>query len=996
MTASAQQHGQGMTVQFCVLGDVEAHVDGRPLALGHARQQCVLVSLLLDANNIVSTDRLIDRVWGERGFEGARGSVYSYLSRLRQILKDAPGISLTRRPGGYVLAADPDAVDLHRFRNLVALARASRDDEHAQCLLEDALQLWRGEPFGVLDTDWLNDQRESLKLEHLAAELDCTDLRLRRGDHGSLVTGLLASSRVHPFDERLSGQLMLAQYRCGRVGDALAHYQHTRRRLVDELGIEPGPALRRLHEQILHADPDLAIPPAQLVAAGKLSPTGAPTLSGSPPGPAPHQLPASPRGLVGRRRELAELTIAKRTGARRGGPTVIVTIVGTGGIGKTWLAAHWAHQVADEFPDGQLHVNLRGFDSGGVAVEPTAAVRGFLQALGTPPDRIPVDLDDQAALYRSLVAGKRVLVVLDNARDADQVRPLLPGSPGCLVVVTSRNQLASLVAVEGAQPVTLDLLAPAEAREMLASRLGAARVAAEPAATEEIIAQCAGLPLALAIVAGRSAIHPTFSLDALARDMRTQADRLDAFDSDDATDLRSVFSWSYRSLSPDAARLFRLLGLHPGPDFTAPAAASLAGQPLPETRRLLAALSGANLINEHQPGRYAFHDLLRTYAAAQVHAHDSNDERTAALRRILEHYLYSAQVAAGVLYGEWNKLALAPACPGVAPEAPNEHQQALDWFAAEHPVVLLAVGLAARSGLETHAWQLAWTLMNALEARGCWRELAAANTVALDAAERADDPIGQAYAHQGLGRMLTWLGRHDDARAHLEHALAAFVTSGDPGAQGSVRLGLGSLSDRIGDDHGALRESQLALCLFRSAARTDGEAIALNNIGWSQARLGNNREAFQHCQQALDLHRKRNDRQGQAAALDSLGYIHHHLGQLQRAIDCYGDALDLYRGLSDRYCEADTLSRIGDSQLSAGNSQAAHHAWTLAENILRELGHPDAGQTRAKLDLLAASEGLNQKPGHTAADGPAEVRGSNGVSGPEVQRVPGSAFETDL
>ena len=984
MAASAQKHGRGMTVQFRVLGDVEAHVDGRPLALGHARQQCVLLGLLLDANTIVSTGRLINRVWGERGSEGARSSLYSYLSRLRQILQDVPGISLTRRPGGYVLAADPDAVDMHRFRHLVALARVSRDDEEAQRLLEDALQMWRGEPFGILDTDWLNGQRESLKLEHLAAELDCTDLRLRRGEHASLVTELLARSRMHPFDERLSAQLMLAQYRCGRIGDALAHYQQTRRRLVDELGIEPGPTLRRLHEQILHANPALAIPPTRPAPAGEPSPTGGPTLSGSPRGPVPRQLPAPPPGLVGRRHELAELTNAKRTGAEPGGPMVIVTIVGTGGIGKTWLAAQWAHQVAGEFPDGQLYVNLRGFDPGGVAIEPATAVRGFLQALGTPPDRIPADLDDQAALYRSLVAGKRVLVVLDNARDVDQVRPLLPGSPGCLVVVTSRNQLASLVAVEGARPVTLGLLALAEAREMLASRLGAARVAAEPAATEEIIARCARLPLALAIVAGRGAIHPTFPLDALARDMRAQADRLDAFDSDDgATDLSSVFSWSYRSLRPDAARLFRLLGLHPGPDFTAPAAASLADQSLPEARRLLAALTGANLINEHQPGRYAFHDLLRTYAAAQVHAHESNDERTAALRRMLEHYLYSAQVAARVLYGEWNQLTLPPACPGVAPEAPSEHQQALDWFAAEHPVVLLAVGLAARSSLETHAWQLAWTLMNALEARGYWRELAAANTMALDAAERAGDPVGQAYAHQGLGRMLTWLGRHDDARAHLEHALATFDTSGDLAAQGNVRLALGFLCDHTRDDRGALCESQHALRLFRSAGRADGEAIALNNIGWSLARLGNSREARQHCQQALDLHRERNDRQGQAAALDSLGYIHHRLGQLQRAIYCYGKALELYRCLGDRYCEADTLARIGDSQLSAGNSEAAHHAWTLADNILRELGHPDAGQTRAKLDLLAAGAGPNLKPAHDAVP----MRALTGVAGSDNRAV---------
>jgi len=327
-------------------------------------------------------------------------------------------------------------------------------------------------------------------------------------------------------------------------------------------------------------------------------------------------------------------------------PTAVVisAIAGMAGVGKTALAVHWAHRVAGRFPDGQLYVNLRGFDPGGAGLDPGQALHGFLEAFGVPPARIPEDLAAQSGLFRSLLAGKRMLVLLDNARSAEQVRPLLPGSPGCLAIVTSRDKLAGLVATEGARPLALDLLTAADARDLLARRLGADRVAAEPAAIACIIAACARLPLALTIAAARAATSPTFPLAAIAAELREAASALDPFDAgESATDVRTVFSWSYRALSAPAARMFRLLGLHPGPDVAVTAAASLAAVPPGQARALLAELTRAHLLAEHAPGRYAFHDLLRAYASELASAQECPADRASAVHRLLDHYLHREQ-----------------------------------------------------------------------------------------------------------------------------------------------------------------------------------------------------------------------------------------------------------------------------------------------------------------------------------------------------------------
>jgi DNA-binding SARP family transcriptional activator len=926
--------------QFVVLGGVSAYLDGRPVALGHARQRCVLAALLVDANRPVPVDQLADRVWGDEPPQRAYETLYSYLSRLRNALAGT-GVGLVRQPAGYVLTADAASVDLHRFRALVRQARTSQDDEHTRALLDEALGLWRGEAFATLDTPWLNRLRETLDRERLAAELDRADVRLRGGDHAALVAELSSAVAAYPLDERLAGQLMLAQYRCGRTGEALREYQRARTWLAEELGIDPGPALRALHRQILAADPALDLPSGPGVVA--LSPAGG--FAGAGSGAVPRQLPAPPAYFVGRTRELAELTRAAGQTGDPDGTVVISAIGGTGGIGKTWLALRWAHDNRQRFPDGQLYVNLRGFDACGW-LDPAEAVRGFLDALGVPVDRVPDSLDAQAALYRSLLAGKRVLVLLDNARDVEQVRPLLPGSPGCLVVVTSRNQLASLVAADGARPLTLDLLTAGEARDLLARRLGTGRVEAEPEAVSEIVERCARLPLALAVAAARAANRADFPLAALAAELRESAGGLDAFTGDDpATDVRIVLSWSYHRLSPPAATLFRRLGLHPGPDFGIAAVASLAGVPVRQVRPPLNELVRAHLLAELRPGRYAFHDLLRAYAAELAHGGGGEE----AAHRLLDHYLHTAWRAALLLDPHQSRIDPHLPLPGVTPEYLADSGAALDWFCTEHPVLLAAVELAGRAGFGRHAWQLAAALSTFLDRQGHWTDQLAVQQTALGAAQRSGDATGQAYALRSLGLAAARLGQLTDTYAYTREALRLSERDGDRNAQARALLTLAWVHERQGQHADALDRSQRALELYRLTGHLAGQARALNSLGWNHAQLGDHETALARCREALPLHAATDDRGGEANTWSSIGDIHSASGELGQAVTCYEHALDEYRRLGDRYNEAASLATLGDTHHAAGALDPAELAWRDAVAILDRLAHPDAERVRARL-----------------------------------------------
>jgi DNA-binding SARP family transcriptional activator len=948
--------GTGSLLRVEVLGGVRAWLNDREIALGPPRQRALFATLAIRANQTVTRDELIDAVWGDQAPTTAVNGVHTYVAGLRQVLEPsrthrAAGGVLTGNRSGYTLRLLPGQLDLALFGERQERARqllAAGDHLGAVDAFSAALALWRGTPLAGAPGPFAEAERLRVGELRIATIEERAEAMLSLGQHAKLVGELSREVAEHPFRETLRRLLMNALYRCGRQAEALAVFADTRRLLVDELGIEPGPQLQRLHYEILNST---------LINGGQVE-DGYPAKR-----PAervvPRQLPPALRHFAARSAELQVLTglIDNSAGqSPAAGTTLITAIDGTAGIGKTALAVHWAQRVADRFPDGQLYVNLRGFDPTGTPMTPAEVVRGFLDALNVTPERVPASLDAQVALYRSLVAGKSMLVVLDNARDAEQVRPLLPGAPGCVAVVTSRNQLTPLVASEGAHPVNLDLLTVDEAHDLLTRRLGKDRVTAEPQAVDAIITRCARLPLPLAIVAARAATHPDTPLAALANqladvhDTHTGLDTLSAGDT--ITDVRAVFSWSYHTLAPQAARLFRLLGLHAGPDISTPAAASLAGLPPQQVRPLLAELARAHLIVEHTPGRYTFHDLLRAYATHLAHSSDPGDQRHAAVHRILDHYLHTAYTADRLLNPTRDPIILAAPQPGVTPEHPADHERALAWFTAEHSVLLTAIDHAAGSGFDTHIWQLAWSLATFLHWRGHWHDQVATGHAVLAAARRLADPAVQAYAHRLLARGCLRLGRDADAHTHLRHALDLYRQTGDRAGQAYTHRYLSVMWERQDRHAEALDHAQQALDLFRTADHRAGQADSLNAVGWEHAQLGNHQQALTYCQQALTLLQELGDHAGQAATWDSLGYIHHLLGHHPEAATCYQHAHTLYRDVGDRYEEAATLTNLGDTHHAAGNLHAARDAWQRALTILDNLDHPDADQVRAKLHHL--------------------------------------------
>jgi len=947
-------------VYFGLLGPLLVRDDaGRPLPIRASRHRTVLAALLLHANRTVTADTLVDMLWeGRKPPPRHRAVLLNYLSRLRGDLGLGLRNRIETRPAGYaVLIEDDLEFDLRVLAGLeerADAAKAADDWEQARRYAEQALMLWRDEPLCDVSSARLHQEElprlaeTRLRLAETVAEAD-----LRAGRFDTASGQLRELVRAHPLRERLHEQLMLALYLAGRPADALDAYQRARRALVDELGVDPGQRLRDLHQRILTADPLIAAPPGSraIAAAGaKAAAGGQGTIA--LPRPVPRQLPAPPRHFAGRVSELAALDSLlndARPGADAGAeyPVSIVTILGAAGIGKTTVASHWAYQVADRFPSGQLYADLRGFSSSARPAAPGDIVRGFLDALGMPPAHVPAGLDAQAALYRSLVAGRQLLIILDNARDAAQVRSLLPGTPGCLTIVTSRRELTSLVAVEGAYSLTLGLLTQAEAHEFLGRRLGAQLLAAEPAAARDLITLCGKLPLALSIAAAQAATRPALPLAAFTAQLRSADSRLDVLDAGDpAASVRAVFSWSSRQLSYPAAQLFRLLGLHPGPDISVSAAASLAGTSPGQARGALRELVLSSLITEHSPGRFTTHDLLHAYAAEQARTHDSDAQRQAAISRLLDHYLHTAHAAARLLNPTRDPISLAQPAAGALPERLTEPDQAWAWYEAERPVLLAAVELAATAS-SPHAWQLPWALDTYLNRRGHWQDRLTAQHTALATAQRLDNTTGQAHAHDSLAATYIQLGFYPEARAHLHRALGLHRQLNAHLRQARTQIELSSLAERQGRQREALRHARQALALYQAAGHTSGYATALGAVGWCHALLGHHELAIRHCSEALAMHRQSGDKFGQAHTLDSLGYAHQQLGRHAEAVVYYREALALFTDLGHRYNQASTLNHLGDAHHKSDNVAAARQAWREALDILNSLRHPDARQLAA-------------------------------------------------
>jgi DNA-binding SARP family transcriptional activator len=1064
-------------VEFGLLGPLVVRAAGSLVPVTAGKQRVLLAALLVRPNQVVATEELAEAVWGDRPPGTARVTLQNYVKRLRHALGPEGYERIVTRPAGYLASAGAAELDVTRFAELAGQGQtAARAGawEQASAQLSAALSLWRGAPLADVPSPRLAaaevPRLAEMRLTAAEARIDA-DLHL--GRHQEVIAELASLAASEPLRERLHELLMLALYRSGQQAAALAAYRNARRQLIDLVGIEPGPALRELNQQILHADPALRLPAADATianpgqpapsqpavgqpAAGQPAPSqpavgqpaaGQPAPSqpavGQPeavrpesgpagtvadtvvagtvvagtvvpgtvvagtvvadtvaePRPAPAQnataqnatgqratgqavpgqpngqhvfaaageedhprpamLPSAAPGFVGRQAELTALTRLAATRSRSrhpGDPVTIIAISGTAGVGKTALAVHWARQHAADFPDGQLYVNLRGFGPTADPLSPADALHALLDALGTPANRIPATLEGRQALYRTLLAGQQVLILLDNARDPAHARPLLPGSPGAVTVITSRNDLTGLIAADGARPLALDVLAPGEARDVLTCRLGPDRIAAEPDAATELTRLCACLPLALVIIAARAAASPGFPLSGLAAELRDTRHRLDALRTgEDATDTRAVFSCSYHSLDPAVARMFRLLGISPGPDITAAAAASLAGCDVAHARRLLRDLTREHLLTEHTPGRFVLHDLLRAYAAERATADDSAGDLRAATRRILDHYLHTAHAAALMLSTVREHVILGRHDTGVTPEHIADYRQALAWFDAEYQVLAAALALAADNGFDACAWQLQWAMTGFVDQRGHWD--ASLQRAALAAATRQGDIMGRAVTLRLLARTCTRLGDFDDARVHLTESIALYRQLGDGPGEGRAHQNACVVSERQGRYADALGHAERALSLYSSAGDLSGRAAGLNDVGWYHALLGDHQPARAFCEESLILFRELGDRYGQARTLDSLGFIEHQLGNSAIAANLYSEALGMLREVGSRFYEAEVLTHLGDAREAMGEPRQAGDAWRQALGILDDLGHSDAEQVRDRLWRVGMARG---------------------------------------
>jgi DNA-binding SARP family transcriptional activator/Tfp pilus assembly protein PilF len=956
-----------------LLGPLVVRGDGAALPVLPGKQRVMLAALALLPGQAVSLDELIRALWDDNPPPRAAVTVRNYVLRLRQALGPAAARMITRAPG-YLLEAGSQDVDVYVFEGLCEAggeALRTGDWQRGADLLGEALSSWRGSALADVPSEVLHREKvpqlEQMRL--LAAERR-VEARLNLGQHSDLVPELQALVAQLPLRETFHCQFMTALYRAGQRGEALAAYRRARNLLVAELGVEPGDELQQLHQRILAADPEL-LPVNQpridrhaaarqgegwstrpLLLQEQRPPAAGQGESRSRRDPVvPRQLPAVAPHFTGREPELAELDLVLATAAGDSAAVVISAVGGMAGVGKTALAVRWAHRVADRFPDGQLYVNLQGFGPAGELAEPAAAIRGFLDGLGVAAKRVPVSAQAQAGLYRSLLAGRRMLLVLDNARDEDQVRPLLPGSASCVVVVTSRTRLTGLAASEGARLVSLGVLSDDDAQKMLARRLGGGRVAAEPEAVAELTGLCGRLPLAVAIAAARAADRPGFPLAELAAELR-DGQRLPALDAGDAaTSVQAVFRWSYQQLDAPTARLFRLLSLYPGRDITEGAAAQLAALPWGQTRNLMRGLARSCLLTEYRPGRYRFHDLLLAYAAGQAKAADSLADRHAARTRLFDYYLAAAEDAAKALDQSFGPSAADRGAPSV-----TDGDAALAWLDAERANLTAIAADAAGSGWPGCTIRLAAALFRYLDDGGHFTDARTVHTAALDAARRAGDRAAQADVLRHCVVDFRQ-GRYDQASGELRQALGIYRDLGDRFGQGRTLGNLGHVLRRQGSFAEAGKHLRQALVLARDLRDAFGEALALDGIGTSLRLQGHYQSATHHHRQAIALYREIGESRSEGFALENLAVVLVRQERWQEAAGCLDQALAALRQARCRYSEADITNTFGAILSGQGRPQQAadHHRQALT--LYRELGDR-SGEANALNSLGEALTGL--------------------------------------
>jgi DNA-binding SARP family transcriptional activator len=914
-------HG-GSMYQFEILGPMVIRHDGQSIGLQTPMLRRLTAVLLCRPGQPMTMDSLLDVMWESDPPETARKTVQVYIHRLRRALGDDNRVS--RSSSGYALLVKDGEFDAAEFVRLLRSANLAERIDLGQAgeTYERAIALWRGRAFeDALHCGYVAGSARLLEELRLDAHEKYAAAYLRLGRPDRITSALANAVLASPYAEKLRGQLMLAYYRGGRQAEALAEYRDIHRHMNEELGIDPGADLQRLHDQILRNDPALELdgsPGSIAVRSGPI---------------APAQLPRRTTDFTGRAKELAELD--SLVSATQDDSPLIVTIAGMAGVGKTTLAVQWAHNLAKRFPGGQLYVNLRGFDQATV-LHPADALRGFLAALGVTPEQIPSALAEQTALFRSKAAGRTMIVLLDNARDPDQVRPLLPGSGRHVVIVTSRAQLTGLVVAEGAHPVLLDVLTEHESWRLLADRLTHSRIAAEEAATRRIIARCSRLPLALAVVAARVLVQQEVSLESMAGSLERVHASLDALDTGDiSTNVRAAFSWSYRSLPTPTARIFRLLGVHPGPTVDAVTLANIAELPTAIIEHALLELTEAQLVIEESSQRYGMHDLLRQYAFELLHEVETELERRVALNRLLDFYMATAHGAAKAIHPRRLGVDLPGLRTNVEPVKLTSNETGQEWFAHEFAALCRLVELAGESRMEDHAWRIAWAISDYAIRQANWPRLETVQRSALKSAQRIGHAAGQGYAHRYLGVAAAEQHRHEESYQSHSMALKHFAAGDLLAEQVPVYLDLASTSSDPATSHGYALE---ALSYARTSRFLVGEANALNAIGYTFVSEGKIDRGITYVEEALEIQLRIGDHYGAAATWSSLGLAHHQQEDFRQAIACYAESIRCYREIGRVAYVADALVLAGDSHAAAGNLSEAQRMWAEAQELYERLG----------------------------------------------------------
>ncbi|MFE3827239.1 BTAD domain-containing putative transcriptional regulator [Streptomyces sp. NPDC059092] len=987
---------ESVHLRFSVLGPVRAWRGGEALPPGSPQQRALLASLLLREGRTATAAELIDGLWGDEPPSQALAAVRTYASRLRKVL--APGV-LVSESGGYALRTDPDALDLNVAQELAAhadKARAAGDRGQARSLISKSLNLWDGETLASVPGPYAETQRTRLEEWRLQLTEDLLDLDLEVGAHTEAVSELTALTAEHPLRERLRELLMVALYRSGRQAEALAVYADTRRLLADELGVDPRPELSELQRRILQADADLARPPEEPEPVHSV--------------PRPAQLPATVPDFTGRDAFVREL--GNRLATAEGSVMAVSALAGIGGVGKTTLAVHVAHAARAHFPDGQLYVDLQG--AGTRTAEPEAVLGSFLRALGTADAEIPDSLAERSALYRSALDGRRVLVLLDNARDSAQIRPLLPGTTGCAALITSRARLVDLA---GAHLVDLDVMSPEEALQLFTRIVGPERVAAEREAALDVVAACGFLPLAIRIAASRLASRRTWTVSVLAAKLADERRRLDELQAGDLA-VAATFELGYGALDHAQARAFRLLGLADGPDISLAGAAALLDLDQREAEDLLESLVDTSLLESAAPGRYRYHDLVRLYARACAERDEQGpSERRCALSRLLDFYLTtSARVYALERPGDRLVDHLEPT--SYAGLSFTDRHDAQDWLYAEANCLLACVrqsadgSPAATAGSATdasgtggtdasgtgtlrRAVDLLWASLDLGESGANSKEYEATARAVLAAARALGDDRAEGRALIALSNVHLVTGRFDQADEETGQAMTLAERTGDTLTicwVSNLRGAIAVYQNRFADGEAHLKR---AADDFRAAGNAPGEASALCNLSRAHLALGRTASAVSLAKEGIRIYdrmgnalRAANARYALAVALTASGHLSDAAQRLLEALDTFRDsrqrlwegmtlfrlaevdlagrrpapaasnaemALIVLRGIGGEWRRAQVLTTLGRALSGIGQTGRAQVCWQEALDIFEELGSPEATEVHSLLTSSAAA-----------------------------------------